>query len=509
MNKYVQSKDVFVVFYTSTRDNNVKVTASKAITDGISPDGGLYIPESIPQLSADEIKALCGVDYKERAKKVLGLYLTDFTKEELDYCVEGAYKDGKFASEFVAPVVNLHDNVNILELFKGPTCAFKDMALQILPYLLTVSAKKNLKDKEIVILVATSGDTGKAALEGFKDVEGTKILVFYPNDGVSPMQKLQMTTQEGENVGVCAVYGNFDDCQTGVKNIFTNKEILDRFEKNNLVFSSANSINWGRLAPQIVYYVSAYCDMVNSGEVNFGDKINVVVPTGNFGNILAAYFAKEMGLPINKLICASNANNVLTDFIETGVYDRNRSFFTTVSPSMDILISSNLERLLYILCGRNDEIINDWFGKLKTEGKYTVSDDVKALIKDMFFAGCCDDTATAETINATYNDYNYLADTHTSVAINVCDAYIEKTGDKTPVVVASTASPFKFSKAVLSAVEGAADYDDEFATVDALEKISSLKAPEQLSALKGKHVRFTQVTAKEDMAEVVFNMLGI
>ena len=241
------------MFYTSTRDNNVKVTASKAITDGISPDGGLYIPESIPQLSAEEIKSLCDVDYKERAKKVLGLYLTDFTKEELDYCVEGAYKDGKFASEFVAPVVKLHDNVSILELFKGPTCAFKDMALQILPYLLTVSAKKNLKDKEIVILVATSGDTGKAALEGFKDVDGTKILVFYPNDGVSPMQKLQMTTQEGNNVGVCAVYGNFDDCQTGVKSIFTNKEILERFAKNNLVFSSANSINWGRLAPQIVY----------------------------------------------------------------------------------------------------------------------------------------------------------------------------------------------------------------------------------------------------------------
>lgn len=498
------------MFYTSTRDNYVKVTASKAITDGISPDGGLYIPESIPQLSAEEIKSLCDVDYKERAKKVLGLYLTDFTKEELDYCVEGAYKDGKFASEFVAPVVKLHDNVSILELFKGPTCAFKDMALQILPYLLTVSAKKNLKDKEIVILVATSGDTGKAALEGFKDVDGTKILVFYPNDGVSPMQKLQMTTQEGNNVGVCAVYGNFDDCQTGVKSIFTNKEILERFEKNNLVFSSANSINWGRLAPQIVYYVSAYCDMVNNGSVNFGDKINVVVPTGNFGNILAAYFAKEMGLPINKLICASNANNVLTDFIETGVYDRNRSFYTTVSPSMDILISSNLERLLYILCGRDDKTVNEWFGKLKTDGKYEISDGVKAQIKDLFYAGCCDDVKTKETIHSTYKKFGYLADTHTSVALNVCDAYIEKTGDTTPVIVASTASPFKFSKAVLSAVEeNAKDYDDEFSTVDALEKISSLKAPEQLAELKGKTVRFTEVTSKENMADVVFDMLGI
>ncbi len=498
------------MLYTSTRDNNVRVTASKAITDGISPDGGLYIPVEIPALSADDIKALCAVDYKARAKKVLGLYLSDFTKEELDYCVEGAYADGKFSSKAVAPVVELHDNVSVLELFKGPTCAFKDMALQMLPYLLTVSAKKNLENKEIVILVATSGDTGKAALEGFKDVEGTKILVFYPVDGVSPMQKLQMTTQEGENVGVCAIRGNFDDAQTGVKSIFTNKEILERFEKNNLVFSSANSINWGRLAPQIVYYVSAYCDMVNNGSVKFGDKINVVVPTGNFGNILAAYFAKEMGLPINKLICASNANKVLTDFIENGVYDRNRDFYTTVSPSMDILISSNLERLLYILCGRDDKIINDWFSQLKDNGKYTVSDDVKAQIKALFAAGCCNDIATKATISETYEKYSYLADTHTAVAINVCNDYIEKTGDTTPVVIASTASPFKFSKAVLSAVDKEdKEYADEFSTVAALEEISSLKAPEQLAALKGKAVRFDKVTSKEDMAQVVFDMLGI
>ncbi len=498
------------MFYTSTRDNNVRVTASKAITDGISPDGGLYIPMEIPKLSDDELRSLCSADYKERAKKVLGLYLTDFTKEELDYCVEGAYRTGKFSSEAVAPVVKLHDNVSILELFKGPTCAFKDMALQILPYLLTVSAKKNLENKEIVILVATSGDTGKAALEGFKDVEGTKILVFYPNDGVSPMQKLQMTTQEGNNVGVCAIYGNFDDAQTGVKSIFTNKEILDKFEENNLVFSSANSINWGRLAPQIVYYVSAYCDMVNNGSVNFGEKINIVVPTGNFGNILAAYFAKEMGLPVNKLICASNANRVLTDFIENGTYDRNRAFYTTVSPSMDILISSNLERLLYILCGRDSDIINGWFDALKTDGKYTVSQDVKDKINELFAAGCCDDEKTKATIGRTYKAYNYLADTHTAVAIDVCDAYMAETGDNTPVVIASTASPFKFSKAVLSAVEGEEkEYENEFDTVAALENISSLKAPEQLSALKGKTVRFDKTASKEDMAKVVFEMLGI
>ncbi len=498
------------MFYTSTRDNSVKVTASKAIADGISREGGLYIPESIPTLSADELKSLCKADYKERAKKVLGLYLTDFTEEELNMCVEGAYADGKFASEFVAPVVKLRDNVNILELFRGPTCAFKDMALQILPYLLTVSAKKNLKDKEIVILVATSGDTGKAALEGFKDVEGTKILVFYPVDGVSPMQKLQMTTQEGSNVGVCAIEGNFDDAQTGVKSIFTNQEILDRFEKNNLVFSSANSINWGRLAPQIVYYVSAYCDMVNNGSIEFGDEINIVVPTGNFGNILAAYFAKEMGLPVKKLICASNANNVLTEFITTGTYDRNRNFYATSSPSMDILISSNLERLLYILCGRNDATINEWFTSLKDNGKYTVSDDVKEQIQLLFAAGCCDDEQTWATIGETYASDNYLADTHTAVAINVCYDYILKTGDTTPVVVASTASPFKFSKAVLGAVEtDKNEYADEFSTVKALEDISGLEAPKQLSALKGKEVRFTKVTSKDNMADVVFDMLGI
>lgn len=498
------------MFYTSTRDNSVKVTASKAIADGISKEGGLYIPTEIPKMSDEEIKALCSLNYKERAKKVLGLYLTDFTKEELDYCVEGAYADGKFSSKDIAPVVKLHDGVSILELFRGPTCAFKDMALQMLPYLLTVSAKKNLKDKEIVILVATSGDTGKAALEGFKDVEGTKILVFYPNDGVSPMQQLQMTTQEGSNVGVCAINGNFDDAQTGVKSIFTNKEILKRFEENNLVFSSANSINWGRLAPQIVYYFSAYCDMVNSGSLKFGDKMNVVVPTGNFGNILAAYFAKEMGLPLGKLICASNANNVLTDFIRTGTYDRNRSFYATVSPSMDILISSNLERLIYILGGRNDVTVNDLFGQLKDNGKYTVSDEIKAKVQELFWAGCCDDTATKLTIGNTYKNYNYLADTHTAVAINVCDAYINETGDKTPVVVASTASPYKFSKSVLSAVEGDAKaYADEFSTVSALEELTSVKAPAQLRALKGKEVRFNNVSEKDDMAKVVFDMLGI
>jgi len=334
--------------------------------------------------------------------------------------------------------------------------------------------------------------------------------VFYPNDGVSPMQKLQMTTQEGNNVGVCAIHGNFDDAQTGVKSIFTNSEILKKFEENNLVFSSANSINWGRLAPQIVYYFSTYCDMVNQGSVEFGKAINIVVPTGNFGNILAAYFAKEMGLPVNKLICASNKNKVLTDFITTGTYDRNREFYTTDSPSMDILISSNLERLLYLLCGRNSDTINEWFAALNKDGKYTVSEDVKNKVQSLFAAGTCDDCGTKEAIKETFNKYNYLSDTHTAVAISVCEEYIKTTGDTTPVVIASTASPFKFSKAVLSAIdESGKEYSDEFSTVSALEELTNNKAPSQLAELKNKKVRFDLTADKTDMAKVVFDMLGI
>ncbi|MEG1550997.1 MAG: threonine synthase, partial [Oscillospiraceae bacterium] len=317
------------MYYTSTRDKSVKVTAAEAITKGLSADGGLFVPLEIPKLSIDEIKRLSKLDYIGRAKEILKLYLTDFTDEELSMCVEGAYKKGKFSSPKTAPLYKLCDNTNILELWRGPTCAFKDMALQLLPYLLTVSSGKTLKDTKIVILVATSGDTGKAALEGFKDVPNTEILVFYPVDGVSPMQKLQMTTQAGENVSVCAIEGNFDDAQSGVKAIFSNKEIEKKFKENNLAFSSANSINWGRLVPQIVYYVSAYCDMVENNSLAFGEEMNVVVPTGNFGNILAAYYAKKMGLPIKKLICASNKNNVLTDFLKSGTYDRNRDFYCT------------------------------------------------------------------------------------------------------------------------------------------------------------------------------------
>lgn len=497
------------MLYTSTRDKNVKVTSAEAIAQGISKDGGLFVPMEIPAISKEFVDSLVPLSYIERAKKVLSLYLTDYTADEIDMCVSGAYAEGKFSSEKVSPIKRTSDGKNILELWRGPTCAFKDMALQLLPYLLTVAAKKTVADKTIVILVATSGDTGKAALEGFKDVPGTKIMVFYPNDGVSPMQKLQMTTQAGENVCVCAINGNFDDAQNGVKAIFTDKDVAKKLDENGMMFSSANSINWGRLVPQIVYYISAYCDLIENGTIKNGDEINVVVPTGNFGNILAAYYAKKMGIPVGKLICASNANNVLTDFLKTGVYDRNRSFYTTTSPSMDILISSNLERLLFHLSGENDETIREWMGQLSSCGKYEISEDIKAQVTALFDAGCCDDEGTAETIKA-YYEKGYLCDTHTAVAVNVYDEYTKATGDKTETVIASTANPYKFSAAVLKAVKGEAPADaDEFEQVDLLKSTTGEVCPEQLATLKGKTPRFTDCCNKEDMVNMVYNMLGI
>lgn len=495
--------------YISTRDKSVKISSAEAIAKGISGEGGLFVPESIPEISLEKINSLIPLSYIERAKQILKLFLTDFTSDELDFCVDNAYKEGKFNSEKVAPLKNVYDNVNLLELWRGPTCAFKDMALQLLPYLLTVSAKKSCPDVEIVILVATSGDTGKAALEGFKDVPNTKILVFYPVDGVSPMQKLQMTTQEGENVSVCAIKGNFDDAQNGVKAIFTNKEIEKKFKEHSLAFSSANSINWGRLVPQIVYYVSAYCDMVESGQLKLGEKMNITVPTGNFGNILAAYYAKEMGVPINKLICASNANNVLTDFINTGVYNKNRSFYMTASPSMDILISSNLERLLFLLSGMDDSLISGWMKSLSSNGKYEVSKEVLEKLKSDFCAGFCDDNDTKDTINEIYKKYNYLCDTHTAVAVRVANDYIKNTGDNTPMIIASTANPYKFSKSVISAVEENIKSTDDFSMVDELFDITGEPVPMQLASLKGKTPRFTKVAEKNDMPKVVLDMLGI
>ena len=494
------------MFYLSTRNENLRVTASKAITKGISDDGGLFVPESIPHISPDKLEELASLDYIGRAKEVLSLYLTDFTKEELDYCVEGAYSTG-FYDKRTAPLVMTDDKTGILELFKGPTCAFKDMALQMLPRLLTVSAKKTAEGTEIVILVATSGDTGKAALEGFKDVENTRILVFYPTDGVSPMQKRQMSTQEGKNVAVSAIYGNFDDAQTGVKKIFTDKAVSDKLNENGMAFSSANSINWGRLAPQIVYYFSAYCDLINNKSIKNGDKINIVVPTGNFGNILAAFYAKEMGLPVNKLICASNSNSVLTEFLTTGTYDRMRKFFTTISPSMDILISSNLERLLYYFAG--SEKVKGWMKELNETGKYTVDGETMAKIKACFAAGCCTDDETKGAIAKLFSEKNYLCDTHTGVAVKVLEDYRAKTGDDTVTVIASTASPYKFSKAVLEAVGGETEGLDEFEMIEKLSEKTGTRCPAPLVGLDKKEVRFTDVCEKEDMLGAVYKMLSI
>ena len=494
--------------YTSTRDNSVKASAAYAIATGISPDGGLYVPESIPALTPDELMAAAKENYRDRAVRVLGKYLTDFTEEELRECVNGAYT-GKFGGEDVAPVVDIANNRFVLELWHGPTCAFKDMALQLLPHLLTRSVKKTCDGKEIVILVATSGDTGKAALEGFRDVPGTRIIVFYPVEGVSAIQKRQMVTQEGENVGVCAIKGNFDDAQTGVKRIFTDAEIAAELDKHNMAFSSANSINWGRLAPQIVYYISAYADLMNKGVIRMGDKVNVVVPTGNFGNILAAYYAKKMGLPIGKLVCASNANNVLTDFLRTGVYDRNRQFHTTISPSMDILISSNLERLIYDLSGCDSKRVKGWMDSLAATGRYEVDEDVKARISKLFWAGCCDDALTQATIREVFESEGYLSDTHTAVALNVYEQYTKEFGADIPTIIASTASPYKFAPAVLGAVAADKISDDEFDMLSALNEVSGVAAPAPLAGLKGKKIRFERVCDGSEMKETVLDMLHI
>ena len=493
--------------YNSTRNNELKVTAAQAIAKGIAPDGGLFVPEYTPKLGAQDFNNLRKLSYVERAEYILKNFLTDFTDEDIKYCTTGAY-EGTFENNQPAPLYSLNDNTEILELWHGPTCAFKDLALQLLPYLLTTSAKKVASGKETVILVATSGDTGKAALEGFKDVDGTRIIVFYPNDGVSPMQKFQMCTQAGENVSVCAINGNFDDAQSAVKTIFTDSHTVQLLDENGMQFSSANSINWGRLAPQIVYYVSAYCDLLEKGKAVDKTGFNVVVPTGNFGNILAAYYAKKMGVPINKLICASNANNVLTDFLNTGKYDRNRKFYTTVSPSMDILISSNLERMLYELSNRNDKLIADWQKSLSNEGTFTVSDAVKLRLDEIFYGGCCDDKQTLETIKETFEKYGYLCDTHTAVAVSVHNDYVKKTGDNTLTVIASTASPYKFSASVLSAF-GEKAPEQEFDAVDMLNSKTDVAIPEPLNQLKKATVRFRDVCEKQDIKNTVLGYLNI
>ncbi|AAK78975.1 threonine synthase [Clostridium acetobutylicum] len=492
------------IYYKSTRNNDVSILASRAILKGISDDGGLYVPERVPELDFD-IKDIVNMDYKEIAYKVMKTFFTDFTEEELKYCIENAY-DSKFDTEEIAPIKKAGDTY-FLELYHGPTLAFKDMALSILPYLLKTASKKNGIQDKIVILTATSGDTGKAALEGFKDVEGTEIIVFFPNDGVSEVQRLQMVTQKGKNTHVVAIRGNFDDAQSGVKKIFTDKEFIQELKENNCVFSSANSINIGRLVPQIVYYFYAYSKMCSKGEINFGEKINFVVPTGNFGNILAAYFAKSMGVPINKLICASNDNKVLYDFFENGTYDRNREFVTTISPSMDILISSNLERLIYLVCDRDSSKVADFMRELSEGGKYNITENMKKKLKD-FYAGYATEEETKKAIEKMYKENKYLIDTHTAVAYSVYEKYLKNTKDKAKTVIASTASPYKFTNAVMTSLDNKyASYDD-FELMKKMSEVINKDIPSGVKGLNERKVIHKDICSKDEMKKIVRSFLG-
>lgn len=491
--------------YTSTRSRK-SIESSQAVTQGISEDGGLFVPESFPRLSGELVESMIRMHYRDRAAAVLSLFLTDFSEDEIRRCVGGAYT-GTFENDEPAPLREVAPGMNLLELWHGPTCAFKDMALQLLPHLLTAAAAKTAPDTTMVILVATSGDTGKAALDGFADVKNTRIIVFYPRDGVSPMQKLQMTTQEGANVAVCAIEGNFDDAQTGVKQIFADAGMRDFLRSRKMDFSSANSINFGRLVPQIVYYVSAWCDLLKSGRLRPGETFNAAVPTGNFGNILAAVYAKRMGVPIHKFICASNRNNILTDFIRTGVYDRNRPFFTTTSPSMDILISSNLERLLYHLYGSDPAPVKSLMESLKSTGRYEVTQEVLKSLQQEFFGGCCDDATVSQTIAELFRDNHYLCDPHTGVAVNVYRQYLRETGDNRPCVIASTASPYKFAAAVLKSLCGDTAPADEFEMVSRLSEITGVPVPAPLAALKGRKVLHPASVRKDGMQQFIRDFL--
>lgn len=493
------------LLYSSTRNPNEKVTASQAILKGLAGEGGLFVPDQIPELGVS-LQDLAKMSYQETAYAVMSKFLTDFTEEELKNCIKNAY-DSKFDTEEIAPLVQA-DGAYYLELFHGSTIAFKDMALSILPHLLTTSAKKNKVKNDIVILTATSGDTGKAALAGFADVKGTKIIVFYPKNGVSPIQEKQMVTQKGENTFVVGIHGNFDQAQTGVKKMFADQAFAAELDQAGYQFSSANSINVGRLVPQIVYYVYAYGKLLANGQIKEGEEINVVVPTGNFGNILAAYYAKNMGLPIHKLICASNDNKVLYDFFTTGTYDRNRDFILTTSPSMDILISSNLERLIYRIAG-NDAVKNaDFMKQLTTEGKYTITDEMRAKLQD-FYGNFETEAETAETIRTLYENTGYVIDTHTAVAAGVYNKYKEETKDTTKTVIASTASPFKFTRSVMNAIDKKYDSLGDFELADELSKIGNVKIPNAIEEIRNAEVRHNTVCEVEDMPKVVRQFLGI
>lgn len=495
--------------YYSTRSMDYGCTASEAIKTGLAPDGGLFVPESFPQITIHDIDKMKEMSYAQRAVEIMGKYLTDFTEEEVRECVDAAYNKSKFGTDSITPVYKLNSNVYFLELWHGVTCAFKDVALQILPHFLTKAIKKTNDKRTVVILVATSGDTGKAALEGFRDVEGTKIAVFYPNDGVSDIQRLQMATQDGSNVAVAGILGNFDDAQSGVKKIFTDAEFKKELDEKGYFLSSANSINWGRLLPQIVYYFSSYCDMLKAGEIHPGDKVNFVVPTGNFGDILAGYYAKKMGLPVNKLICASNENNVLTDFIRTGIYNKNRDFRVTASPSMDILISSNLERFIFDVSGKDHKSVKGYMEELIACGKYEVTDSMKEAISDILWGGCCNDNDTLLTIKDTFESYGYIMDTHTAVGKNVYDQYLFETGDNTKTIILSTASPYKFNRAVVTALEGegALEGKTEFELLDLLNEKTNLDIPASLGDLRHKDVRFKDSVEKDCMKDFVCNKL--
>lgn len=488
-----------ILSYESTRNLNIKSTASKAILKGIADDGGLYIMRDL-EIKKIDINNLQGKNYIQIAEIVLELMLDDFSCEQIKECVQKSYTK-KFSTDEIAPVVKVGENY-VTELFYGPTSAFKDVALSILPHLMTASYEMNDVKGEIIILTATSGDTGKAALEGFKDVNGTKIVVFYPDGGVSQVQKSQMVTQDGKNTYVCAIKGNFDDAQTGVKKIFINEELVKSLNENNKVFSSANSINIGRLVPQIVYYFNSYIKLVEKNAIKLGDKINFSVPTGNFGNILAGYYAKLLGLPINKLICASNENNVLYDFIKTGIYDRNREFYKTISPSMDILVSSNLERLLYFISDKNNEEVKRLMCELNKDGKYEINEKMKKVLDEEFYAGCVDKNETQKTIKETYEYYGYLLDTHTAVAYKTLEEYKKETGDNTVSVVLSTASPFKFSSSVYEALFGTSEAP-EFDIMKELSQRTGVKIPANLQGLENKPILHNNVCEISEMKDFV------
>lgn len=493
------------LYYTSTRDSEKRVLASEAILTGLAPDGGLFVPSKIPALdvSLDELK---GMDYQDVAYTVMKQFLTDFTEEELRGCINKAY-DSKFDTEEIAPLVKVGDTY-YLELFHGATIAFKDMALSILPHLMTVSAKKNHVDKEIVILAATSGDTGKAAMAGFADVEGTRIIVFYPKNGVSKVQELQMITQKGKNVDVVAIHGNFDQAQSGVKAMFENRALAERLSDKGYQFSSANSINIGRLVPQIAYYVYAYVKLLEYGEIQSGEIVNVTVPTGNFGNILAAYYAKQMGIPFGKLICASNENKVLFDFFRTGTYDKNRKFVLTTSPSMDILVSSNLERLIYLITGESAEKTRAFMEELKDSGRYEITEEMRERLSD-FAAGYADEKATAECIHEVCRETGYVLDTHTAVASYVCGQYRKETGDTRKCVIASTASPYKFVKSVMSAIDVKYEQVDELELLQMMPEMSGTEMPQAIREILDARVLHNIECDADKMKETVCRILEL